>query len=88
MSDTDMCPIHHTATAYTNKGCRCDWCKQANAARRKEYRRRVKPVGDKAYSMAGTEAAKWVRRHHPSVWGTLLAEAKKEARRRAAEQGG
>ena len=71
-----------TRATYT-RGCRCELCKDANAAYMRQ-KRSEKDSGarfnSKAQGVASVQAAAWVRHNHPDVWDRLLKEAKRRVR--------
>jgi hypothetical protein len=72
----------YTRATYTH-GCRCQRCKDANAAYMREKRAEKNSgarFNSKAQGIASAQAAAWVRHNHPDVWDQLLKEAKRRVR--------
>jgi hypothetical protein len=66
-------PIPHgTYSGYTNHGCRCDECRQANSAYMREYRERTNHRWDRKQSRARSKALALLAAAHPQEYAELL----------------
>ena len=82
MSDEHPYGSPYTRATYCH-GCRCQLCKDANAAYMREKRKDKDSgvaINSKAQSIAAGNAAAWVRANHPDVWDQFLREAKRRVR--------
>ena len=70
-------PPHGTYARYLHKraSCRCDKCKEANAAYIRDYRRRTGARDVRQQRIATREALRLFKRWHPDEWRRLLDEA-------------
>ena len=76
LNDLPKCPTHNTMSAYINKGCRCDQCRENNTRRQAHYRA-TSTQGKKNLKVtarANAEAARRYRNEHPVEWKQLLDE--------------
>lgn len=82
MNDEHPYGSPYTRATYCH-GCRCQRCKDANAAYMREKRQDKDSgvaINSKAQGIAATQAAAWVRANHPDVWEQMLREAKRRVR--------
>lgn len=71
---------------YVNAGCRCQGCRDANAAAQRARRRKGARPSEKAYRLATNSAAKWVRHRHPEQWARMLRAAYRDLGHRMDDQ--
>lgn len=69
-----LTPRPVSVTVYQRYGCRCQSCKDVNAAYQRDQRRKGHAPSGRVRSATDTAAATWVRRNLPEVYAQLLDE--------------